>query len=164
MSYSKAQIFLHWLSAIIIFWATISGFYSAFFDTPEHIKARIDFFNVSITAALIPFFVVRLYISTARSFPNPNTFSQWSAWLAHKFIYLCTVLVLVSGVLMMDRDINIFHILLIPQPLKDPELISLFHTTHSYACMALAILIVLHLAAVIKHHLSGNPILKRMSW
>lgn len=164
MIYSKAQIILHWFSAAIILWATISGFYVALVDTSTSVKTIIGFFNVSITAVLIPFFSVRIYLALTRNVTRPHTAAQWAALIAHKAIYLVTVIVLMTGVLMMDRDINVFHVLLIPQPIKDPYWISLYFEIHRYACLALAALVVLHVAAVGKHHLSGNPVLKRMSW
>jgi cytochrome b561 len=164
VKYSKIQIILHWFSAVIILWATISGFYVAFIDTPASVKATIGFFNVSITAVLIPFFIVRVYLAQTLSMKKPETFAQWVALIVHKIIYIVTIIVLVTGVLMMDRDINVFDVLLIPQPIRDPYWTSLFFDIHRCACMALAALLFLHLAAVVKHHLSGNPVLKRMSW
>lgn len=164
MNYSKVQVALHWFSAIIILWATFSGFYVAFADTPASVKAAIGFFNVSITAVLIPFFAVRVYIAFVRKIIKPDTLAQWAALIVHKIIYLVTGFVLVTGVLMMDRDINIFNILTIPQPINDLYWTSLFFMLHRYACMILAVLLILHVAAVAKHHLQGNPVLKRMSW
>ncbi|MBT2375387.1 cytochrome b [Pseudomonas fluorescens] len=162
--YSKLQIFLHWFSAAIILWATASGFFTAFVGLPDSLRELVEFFNVSITTVLIPFFIIRIYLALTRNVIKKKSNTAWIALIAHSLIYLTTFAVLVSGVLMMDRDINIFNIFLIPQPLKDPQLIEFFHVAHSYACIALAALLILHLAAVVKHHLAGNPILKRMSW
>ena len=57
MKYSTQQIILHWLSAIIIIWATLSGFYVAFCHPDQPVKEWIGFFNVSLTTLFIPFFI-----------------------------------------------------------------------------------------------------------
>lgn len=162
MAYSKTQIFLHWLSAVIILWATCSGFYVALADVPGSIKHAVSFFNVSITTLLIPFFAVRMYLAFSKVRGVPRQGGELAAFVAHKAIYLATTTVLVTGVLMMDRDINVFHVFSIPQPITDAGLIARFNTAHKYACIALGGLLVLHVAAVIKHHLCGNPVLRRM--
>lgn len=162
MAYSKTQIFLHWLSAVIILWATFSGFYVALADVPDTIKHAVSFFNVSITTVLIPFFAVRMYLAFSKVRGIPRQPAELAAFVAHKAIYLATTAVLVTGVLMMDRDINVFHLFSIPQPITDPELTGRFNTAHKYACVVLGGLLVLHVAAVVKHHLCGNPVLRRM--
>ncbi|CAK9886650.1 MAG: hypothetical protein XXXJIFNMEKO3_03095 [Candidatus Erwinia impunctatus] len=55
--YSWQQVVLHWLSAIIIIWATISGFMIFFLQPAQEIKDIIGFFNVSLTTVFIPFFI-----------------------------------------------------------------------------------------------------------
>jgi cytochrome b561 len=86
------------------------------------------------------------------------------ALFAHTLIYLVISLVLVTGVLMMDRPIDVFGLLEIAQPLSDPGLISRFLTLHVWACIFLALLIVLHIGAVIVHELCGHRVLRRMSF
>lgn len=53
-------------------------------------------------------------------------------------VAVAVAVVLVTGILMMDRAINIFDLLLIPQPLTSSEIIELFFTIHILACMVLA--------------------------
>ncbi|WP_235515057.1 cytochrome b/b6 domain-containing protein [Erwinia sp. Leaf53] len=59
--YAWQQVVLHWLSAVVIIWATITGFYAAMFETTPEIKEWIGFFNVSLTTVFIPFFILRVY-------------------------------------------------------------------------------------------------------
>ncbi|WP_295554586.1 cytochrome b [uncultured Stenotrophomonas sp.] len=164
MCYSKTQVLLHWISAVIILWATISGFYVALLDVPHALAEAIGFFNVSITTVLIPLFVVRLVIAISNHRAAPASGAEWAALIAHAALYLVKIIVLLTGVLMMEREINVFNVVIFPQPITDPQLTMSFNTAHRYACVVLAGLLFLHISAVVKHHLSGNPILKRMSW
>ncbi|WP_099529938.1 cytochrome b [Stenotrophomonas maltophilia] len=162
MPYSRTQVMLHWFSAAIILWATFSGFYVAFADAPAGLKQGIGFINVSLTTVLIPFFVLRLCLAIAGSRRhNPG---EAVARIAHWALYAVTTVVLVTGVLMMERDIDVFHLVVIPAPLSEPVATAAFNATHKYACMVLAGLVALHVAAVARHHLAGNPVLGRMRW
>ncbi len=80
----------------------------------------------------------------------------------HRMLYVVTALVLLSGVLMMERDINVFHLFSLPYLIEDRELTALMNQVHKYSCMLLGVMVIAHIAAVIKHQLSGNNILKRM--
>ncbi|WP_221740252.1 cytochrome b [Stenotrophomonas maltophilia] len=164
MRYSKAQVLLHWISAVIILWATVSGFYVALLDVPHTVAETIGFFNVSITSVLIPLFAIRVVIAISNHRDAPASGAEWAALIAHAALYLVTTVVLLTGVLMMEREINVFNLVSFPQPIRDPQLTMAFNTAHRYACVVLGGLLFLHIAAVVKHHLSGNAILKRMSW
>ena len=61
--YSTCQKLLHWVSAVIIVWALLSGSVVAIFAVPASVKAWVFFFNVSLTTLYIPVFVVRVYCS-----------------------------------------------------------------------------------------------------
>ena len=164
--YSASQIILHWISAVIIIWATLSGFWISVFDIEPAIKNWVSFFNISLTTLFIPVFAVRIYLAyrqpTAVEAQAPLLSNVLATW-AHRLLYGLTTVVLITGVMMMDRPINIFDQVLIPQPLTDPAWIELFFKVHVAACWVLALLIGLHIAAVIKHEISGNRVMKRMS-
>ncbi|MDR9767510.1 cytochrome b/b6 domain-containing protein [Shewanella baltica] len=165
-NYSLLQKILHWLSAAIIIWATISGFYIGFFNVNYETKELISFFNVAITTILIPFFMVRLYI-----YIHSNDFNAWSQLevnkllpkIAHFVIYVNIIIVLITGVTMMDRDINVFGFI-IPQPITDDYLNSISNSIHIFSCGSLAFLILLHISAVVIHKLKGNCVMKRMKF
>lgn len=162
MPYSRTRVLLHWFSAAIILWATASGFYVAFADSPASVKQGIGFINVSLTTVLIPFFALRLCLAIAGS--RRRDAGEPLARIAHRAIYATTTVVLATGVLMMERDINVFHLVVIPAPLSGPAATAAFNAAHKYACMVLAGLVALHVAAAAKHHLAGNPVLDRMRW
>lgn len=164
--YSGQQKFLHWLSSIVILWALISGFYVALFDVPLAVKEWVAFVNVSLTTLYVPFFILRFYLSicyhrsTGAHYRSP---AEYLALYVHRLIYLVIGVVLVTGILMMERAISVFDLFFIPQPLDNPDFIALSVTVHGWACRVLALLIGLHITAVIKHEVSGRSVLERMS-
>jgi cytochrome b561 len=164
--YTTKQVILHWLSAAIILWAIFSGFYVSLFSPTDGVKSLIGFINVSVTTVFIPFFIIRTYYFIKIGKPEHNDISDKNeaiAHIAHWGIYLNIIIVLISGVLMMERDINVFHFFHIPQPIENLVLTKNFNTLHIASCVTLAGLVFLHILAVIKHELSGKKILKRMS-
>jgi len=136
----------------------------AFLNTSLVLKELVGFFNVSVTALFIPFFIVRVFLSFFPKEQAVRTLAQWTAFWVHKVIYLVTGIVLATGVMMMDRPINLFDLLLIPAPIESVGLIAAFKKTHDVSCVVLAVLVVLHIGAVIRHEVSGHRILRRMLW
>jgi len=158
--------YLHWISALVILWASMSGLYIAFFELDTSIKNRILNFNVSITTVFIPLFCWRIYHRLKHGVPAPHSamsiLETKLAHIGHTLLYVLVSLVLVSGVLMMDHDVTVFGVFTIPQLLQQPSHIHFFDTMHLYTCRLLAALVVCHLAALIKHEMMGRHILKRM--
>jgi len=166
MQFDITAKYLHWISALVILWASISGLYIAFFELETQIKSKILSFNVSITTVFIPLFCWRIYYRIKHGVPPAHpTMSALEVKLAHvghTVLYVLVSLVLVSGVLMMDHDVSVFQLVTIPQLLQQPSNIHFFETMHLYTCRLLAALVVCHLAALIKHEMMGRRILKRM--
>jgi cytochrome b561 len=164
--YSRQRVLLHWVSAAVIVWTLASGFYVACFDVAAGFKHWVAFFNVSLTTVFIPFFVWRLLIFIVHVLHmgvKDLSLMQRLALIAHAVIYLTVSIVLVTGVLMMDRPINVFGVIEFAQPLSDPDLIAQFFTVHVWACVILCGLIVLHVGAVIVHEIRGHRVLRSMS-
>jgi cytochrome b561 len=165
--YSRQRVWLHWLSAIVIVWTLASGFYVAIFEVPAQVKHWVGFVNVSLTTVFIPFFVWRFYLFVAHSWQsNVCALAPGGklALLAHALIYLAIGVVLMTGVLMMDRSIEVFGVVQLPQPMMDPEQIGWFFTTHIWSCIVLSLLVLLHVGAVIVHELCNHQVLRRMSF
>jgi cytochrome b561 len=164
--YSRQRVLLHWLSAAIIVWTLVSGFYVASVEVAAHVARWIAFVNVSLTTVFIPFFVWRLFLFVSDVRPSGVrvlSFVEKLALTAHTLIYLVVGVVLMTGVLMMDRPIDVFGVVEIVQPLSDPGLIALFFQAHIWACVVLAVLVLLHVGAVIVHEARGHRVLRRMS-
>lgn len=165
--YSKPRVFLHWLSAIVIIWATLSGFWVGLANPSQAIKNWVGFFNVSLTTLFIPFFVIRLFYAFLSAKPKDELLTKKEEKLAaigHVALYAAITVVMVTGVLMMERPINVFNWFSIPQPLTIPQLTSLFNKIHVISCAVLGILVAGHILAVVKHHWQGKALLRRMSW
>ncbi|WP_037028075.1 cytochrome b [Psychromonas aquimarina] len=158
--------YLHWISAVVILWASISGLYIAFFELEPHIKISILNFNVLITTIFIPLFCWRIYHRIKHGLPQPppgmSALEVKFAHFGHTLLYVLVSLVLLSGVLMMDRDVTVFQLFILPQLLQDQSSIQFFEGMHLYTCRLLALLVICHLAALIKHEIMGRRILKRM--
>lgn len=63
---------------------------------------------------------------------------------------------------MMDRDIPIFGFFSIPSVIDNAALLEGFASIHDVACLGLTLLLVLHIAAVIKYQWLGQSVIKRM--
>ncbi|MEJ8862958.1 cytochrome b [Pseudomonas jessenii] len=164
--YSRQRVLLHWLSAAVILWTLLSGFLVAGFEVSAHIKESVAFFNVSLTTVFIPFYLWRLFLFfTHTRFSGMKSLSlvEVLALFAHALIYLFVGAVLVTGVLMMDRPIDVFGVIEIGQPLSDPQLIALFLAVHTWVCVVLSLLLVAHIGAVIVHGACNHRVLRRMS-
>lgn len=163
--YSLPQIFLHWVSALVILWTLVSGFYVAMASVAPETKTLVGFINVSLTALLIPVFVLRVYFFFAHKVSHRDTTIGWAVYaaaLVHVALYVLTGVVLATGVLMMERDIDIFGWVSFAQPLSDPYWTQWFEGIHIFACLVLGALVAVHIAAVIKHEFSGARVLRRM--
>ncbi|AZC59461.1 MULTISPECIES: cytochrome b [Pseudomonas] len=163
--YSRPRRLLHWLFAAVVLWATISGYTSALLQPSPSVRQAIAFINVSLTTLLVPLFVLRLFYLVRH--PAPPAPAHQSAGerrlvhAGHAALLVTLGTVLFSGVLMMSRPIDLFGLQL-PQPLQDPAAITFFEELHHYSCMALALLVAGHIAAVILHQLRGHGVLRRM--
>jgi len=166
VNYDNTAKMLHWLSALVILWATLGGLYIILPNTEEHIKLQIAELNISITTLFIPIFCFRIWyrISTKVTHEQGRapTMEAKVAKLMHNFLYVLVSIVLVSGVLMMDRPIPIFDFFQFSQLLDNSNIIAFFKTFHKYSTQLLALCILLHILAVIKHEIMGHKILKRM--
>lgn len=162
--YTRAQIALHWLSAFIILWSLCAGSYVALFKVSQDVKSMLTALNISMTTLFIPFFLVRVVLRINHLRKYTAAPGEILATFVHNLIYLITGMVLLTGVLMMDRPIVVFGLLSMPPLITSPELLRGFHAAHQQSTAMLGGLVLLHLLAVVKHELSGNRILKRMSF
>lgn len=167
IEYTKLQKALHAISALMILWLLMSGFYAGLIKEEEPLKHVIGAFNVSLSLLLIPIFLVRTYVSFGRGYAavkGDKNLAHWMAFIIHTMMYVLVMLVLVSGILMMDRPIVFFDVFSFPQPLSNSEAIAFYFRFHIAVCLLLALLVTLHIAAVIKHQLAGQSVIKRMAF
>lgn len=165
-SYSPRRVLLHWLSAVILLWTLVSGFYVAYGPVSGSVQHSIGSFNVSLTTVFIPLFVWRacLFVRELRALESMLAWTQGLVLFVHAMIYLTIGVVLFTGVLMMQTAISVFGLIQIPQPLGDPSLIEWANRVHTLSCVMLSILVAMHIGAVIWHEVSGRRILRRMAF
>ena len=163
--YGSLTRWLHWLSAVVILWALASGLAMAADLLGPTPKAAVSDFNVAITTVFLPIFLLRMAWTLAGKRPGPlseQRGQQLAARVGHCALYAMTSVVLLSGVLMMDRPIDLFGLVNLPQPLTNAQWCEWFADLHRNSSKYLTGLLVLHLAAVAWHELRGRRVLQRM--
>ncbi|CAA0116979.1 Cytochrome b561 [BD1-7 clade bacterium] len=152
---------LHWLSAIVILWAMITGTYISIFSVSQTLKDQIAYINVSVTAVFIPVFGLRLLLRYV--YRNNPVYRHSSAVKGvHLLMYFLITVVLISGVLMMHKPINIFDILSLPVPIQSRAIQGVFDVVHVWGCRTLGLIVVVHIFAVFWHRFRGESVLHKM--
>ncbi|MFJ5297523.1 cytochrome b [Pseudomonas sp. NPDC088368] len=162
-AYTKPRIFLHWLSAAIILWATFSGFGVALLDTNDPFRQWVESFNPQITSLFIPFFAWRLWLAIKAdpSYTRTSAHERLVS-LAHMAIYAAVSGVLITGVLMMSHPVTLMAVVTLPQLIHSKIALLELHELHHVLCAILAGLVALHLKAVVLHQMRGKSVLGRM--
>ncbi|SEI20819.1 cytochrome b [Pseudomonas asplenii] len=162
-AYSKPRIFLHWLSAVVILWATFSGFGVTFMDRQAPLRQWVESLNPQLTSLFIPFFAWRLWLAIkAPARPVNAGLQARLARLAHVTIYATVTGVLVTGVLMMNHPVEMLDLFELPQLVHSRSALAQLHQEHHVMCALLGALVALHLLAVVQHQVMGRPVLGRM--
>lgn len=163
--YSRLRVVLHWISALVIIWATCSGFFAVAHAPSSPVRQFIDAINPQLTTLFIPLFALRLGLYVQGQ--------PWRAWgdrlaaeqaaaFGHGLLYLCITLVLVSGLFIMPHQWMLLGILPIPAFIHNQHDLARLGAAHGCLCAFLALLIMGHVSAVLWHQLSGHPVLSRM--
>jgi cytochrome b561 len=164
--YSLRTRLLHWLTAAIVLWALVFGLIIAVIPRQLAFLQNLTELNVSLTATLIPFFMLRCINTLCERRPTEIANSRLQRQIkrgVHFILYAMTLTTLVSGVLMMDRPINVFGLVEIPNLLDTSRNLNPFHCIHRFSSAVLAVAVCLHIGAVIHHHRCGNHVMTRMS-
>lgn len=167
VKYDRTSRLLHWLNAAVIVWATLSGLMISFGAISSTLEHAVSEFNVSLTTLLVPFFIWRVLNRLYKPKPEyAEPLSKTHITVAHSMhllLYALTAVVLISGLLRMPVPFSVFQLFTVPNLLSDPGLLGDIDTIHTLSCRVLAICVVLHIAAVIKHHTRGENMLSRMT-
>lgn len=163
-SYPAIARILHWTSAAVILWAMSMGTIAAVFPNTS-MSDVVTHVNVSITTLFLPIFVFRIVYRIAFCRRSESVDSGTPIGLAHAIhflLYVATTGVLLSGVLMMESDIDIFSWFSVPRVADDPTINRLAAVVHRYGSVWLATLVGMHIGAVVWHEMFGRPVLRRM--
>ncbi|ESP93522.1 cytochrome b/b6 domain-containing protein [Pseudoalteromonas luteoviolacea] len=174
LKFDRTARALHWVSAVVIIWAMLSGILVSFIPSTaqsqttflQDVKQVVADFNVSLTMLYIPFFIWRVAHAVRTKKPSYSetlpTAQVKVAHLAHICMYNLIAILLVSGVLMMDRPFGMFGLWSMTPIVTDKTWLLFYFTIHKYSSYILFAFIIMHLGALVKHQYSGNRILQRM--
>jgi cytochrome b561 len=190
--YTKTAIILHWLVALMIIAMLALGFWmhelpkdapkTAAFDLfnwgiytvtlPEPVSVRTFYFNLhkSIGVTLLAIILFRVFWRLTHAAPAfLNTMKGWEKTLAdfgHKTLYVLMLVMPLSGFVMSVYSkfgIKWFGMPLVTG-LDNPKLRDFFLAVHEITAWLLVALILLHVAAAIKHKVvDKDGVMKRMS-
>ncbi|MDZ3994225.1 cytochrome b [Pseudomonas sp. Teo4] len=163
--YCWQQILLHWVSAALILWVLVSGFWIATLNVERSTHHFISTINVSLGTLYIPVFLVRWALRLNCVRPqglHANARLRLMASTVHEGLYWVTAAVLLSGVLMIKRDVEVFGWFTLPVLVDDPLWLDIWFVLHRASCVLLALLLVMHVGAVIMHASQGRNVLRRM--
>lgn len=164
--YDRFSRILHWVLAVGIIYASMVGYGLHFISDPQ-VFTFFSELNMSLATVMTLLMIVRF---TWRFFRPSVPYGEHIQGnkkglviLLHEIFYLIIFVVLISGFLMLQEGYRLFGVFSIPQPLHNLEVNLFFFTIHRYSCVVLGLMLLMHVAAVIKHQLFDKQnILSRM--
>ena len=166
--YHWVAILLHWVIAALIFGQFALGWYMV--DLPKG-PDRSYFFALHKSLGLTAAMLIALRIAWRLTHPAPvlpATFPAWkirAAALNHRLLYLCMVLMPLSGYLSSSFTPYPMKFFGLPFPKLGwaHELVNqIFTTIHVTTSYAFIVLIVVHVAAAVQHLLRRDGVFSRM--
>ena len=153
---------LHWIMALLLTILFVMGLYMTSLDYYDPLYHSLPWWHKSI--GLFVFFLLLLRMFWRLSNPQPahlETHKKWERVLAdliQKIFYLFILLIAVSGYFISTakgKGIEFFNLFEVPammQELKE-ETVDLVGNAHEIMAISLALLVVLHALAALKHHI-----------
>jgi cytochrome b561 len=160
---------LHWLTAVLIFVQIPLGFYAESLKLSP-LKMDIFVWHKSLGMLVFLLLILRLLWRIKGTIPKPvgaSLIQQYLAQAAHYLLYGLMVLLPISGwITSSAANIPIKLFWLIPLPAlvgPDDALKSLAAEVHEISVFVLLAVLILHIGAALRHHLSlRDNTLKRM--
>ena len=168
--YDRVAVALHWLIAVFLIGQISLGWYLG--TVPRGTPARSLYVNfhksTGLTLALL--ILIRLYWRlTHPPPPLPPFLPSWERKAArwnHLALYGCMLIMPLSGYIASNFSkygVKLFNIVSLPPwGVDDPTLYALFNGTHIVTSYAFVTLIVLHIAAAVRHAVQRDGILQRI--
>ena len=156
--YGSIAIFLHWLSALIVFAMLVSGIWMVELNYYSEWYHQAPFVHKSGGLLLFTLVVIRLIWRSLNASPNKigSKVEQIAATLVHATLYLLIIAICFSGYLMSTADgrgISMFAWFEIPslgQLFTNQE--DWFGFVHQYTAYSLIVLVTIHVMGALKHH------------
>ena len=164
--YDRFSRLLHWVVAVVIIYAMCMGYILHALEGTRWFTF-FSVLNMSLGTIATPIMLVRFVWRFFRpSVPYPATVAGRKKQMVvfiHELFYLTIMLVLVSGFLMLHKDYSLFGLLPITHPINTIEVNEFFFKVHRVSCILLGLILLGHVAAVIKYTFKGQrEILQRM--
>ena len=170
--YTRVAIALHWILALGILLQIGLGFYLG--EVPRGSPERSAWvnFHKSIGITLATLIVVRLaWRVTHRPPPLPGAMPAWERFAAranHALLYVCMVGMPLTGYVATNFSkfgIKYFGLVMLPPwGIDDKRVYAAFNTAHKVLALVFVGLIVLHMAAALKHALVERDGIVRRMW
>ena len=170
MRYTKTAVTLHWIIVLAIVTAASVGLYMAGLAfSPQ--KLRLYSWHKWIGVTIFLLAVARvLWRLTHPAPPLPRTIARWqrtAAAVSHVLLYALVLVIPVSGWLMSSAlGVKTVYLGLVPLPdllAKNKALGEVLKQVHGWLNGTLAVLVLLHAAAALKHHfVERDDVLHRM--
>lgn len=170
--YTKVAIALHWILALGILLQIWLGF--SLDDIPRGSPERTGWvnFHKSTGITLAGLILARLAWRLAhRPPPLPATLPAWertAARASHALLYACMIGAPLAGYVASNFSkygIKYFNLVLLPPwGVDDKAIYAVFNTAHKALALALAGLILLHVAAALKHAFIDRDGVMRRMW
>jgi len=168
--YNRTARSLHWLIAGLLLGQFVFGWWLG--DIPRNTPARGYYVNLhKSTGMLIGLLIVLRVVWRLKHSapPLPASLPRWQQWLAaasHHGMYLCMVVMPLSGYLASNfskHGVKFFNTFLLPPwGSDDKQLYAVFNQTHKITAVVLLGLVVLHVLAALQHGLRRDGIISRM--
>ncbi len=157
-------VVLHWISAVVIIWGTLSGFGIKLLPHDQPLRLGVEWLNPQVTTLFIPLFWWRtlLYLQARPWQIQPDSLRLRLQGMLYLAFYLTTHVVLFTGVFMMDHSIRLMGLLPMPQLVFDPDWLALLSRLHRDFCALLGLLVVAHLVMIAQQQLTGHNVMRRM--
>ncbi len=168
--YTPAAVGLHWILALLIIFNLAFGLYTVDLPlSPQKLKLFSYHKWVGITVLLLS--AARLFWrATHEAPPLPDTMKPWEkqvAHLSHGLLYILFFAAPITGWLFSSAaGFQTVYLGVLPIPdliSKDKEVADVLRLMHHWINYAMAAVIVVHIAAALKHHfLDRDDVLVRM--
>ncbi len=175
--YDRVQVILHWLIALMIFAMIGLGLFMV--ELPkqselppgvESVRAFYFLLHKSIGLTLAGLIVLRLIWRLMHKAPAlPDTIPKWqqkAAGAVHGLLYIVMVAMPLTGYLQSmfsEYDTKFWGIVLPRLAQADDGMREVFTEAHEFFAFCLISLIVVHIAAAVKHKIAGIGVFERMS-
>lgn len=175
--YNRVQIILHWIIAAIVFFMIALGLYmtelpkqSELAPGEESVRAFYFLLHKSMGITVAMLILLRIFWRiTHKAPPLPDTVAKWqqkAAGAVHWLLYGIMIAMPFSGYMqsMFSKYDTKFWGLVLPRVAEaDKAMRETFSQVHEVLAFLFIGVLIIHIAAAIKHRLSGTEITDRMS-